>query len=232
MPQAFDSDNADVLVALLRVLARAAASDDEVVFADTLDGYLTALRCGPVYAQPLQAMDALLGDDWPAVLDAQDATEVFMEALHTRWEEIGAALAIEPLRSDPETMQLMPLLTDFDAETQAGLIATGILGADQLDTLPRSGQLWCEGFLRAVRDQRGDWYRFPEGSEEGAELDAMLLAIAAVTLPDGSKRDAYIAEAYEPDDAVDQEVLLDDALFNVQDLRVFWQQNSARPLLS
>lgn len=214
----FDSDNAEVLVTLLGLLAQAAPSGAGGVFADTLDGYLTALRCSPVSAQPLQAMDALFGDDWPAALDAQGATELFMEALGVRWEEIGATLDAETLRSDPERMQLMPLLTDFDAEP--------------LDELSRNGVLWCEGFLRAVRDHEGDWQRFPEGSEEAVELDAMLLAIAAVTLPDGARRDAYIAEAYEPDDTVDQNALLDDALFNVQDLRLFWQQNASQPLAS
>ena len=232
MSETFDGDNAEVLVALLRLLARAASSDDEVVFIDTLDGYLTALRCGPVFAQPLQAMDALFGDHWPVALDEQDATELFMDALHARWETIGATLAPGPLQSEPEAMQLMPLLTDFDAETLAELIAAGVLDADRLDVLPRNGQLWCEGFLRAVRDQAGDWHCFSEGSEPAVELDAMLLAIAAVVLPDGPRRQLYIAEAYEPDELVDQDVLFDDALFNVQDLRVFWQQNAGRPLLS
>ena len=58
-------------------------------------------------------------------------------------------------------------------------------------------------------------------------LDAMLMAIAAVALPPGVQRETYIAESYEPDalDAgVDQNVLLDDALFSAQDLRLFWLQ--------
>jgi len=229
---AFDDDIAQVLASSLGLLAQASPSDDRLFFVDALDGYLTALRCGPVEAQPLQAMDALFGEHWPAVLDDQDATEVFAEALQARWEEIGAALEPNALQDDPEAMQLMPLLTDFDAQMQADLAATGVLGAERFDLPPSNGALWCEGFLRAVSDHDSDWHRFPQGSVELAELHAMLQAIAAVTWPGGARRDAYIAAAYEPHDKVDQNMLLDDALFTAQDLRVFWQQQAERPLAS
>jgi hypothetical protein len=56
-------------------------------------------------------------------------------------------------------------------------------------------------------------------------LDAMLLAIAAVAMPAGEQRETYIAEAYDEDIDVDQNVLIDDALFSAQDLRLFWLQN-------
>jgi len=231
LTQAFDQANAEALVAWLAVLARAAPEGDEPILVDQLDGYLTGLRCGPIHAEPLQAMDALFGDDWPAALDAEDATEAFMDALHRRWLEIGAALEPGPLRAAPEAMRLMPLLTEFDAETQAGLVAAGVMTPDQADALPPSGLLWCEGFLRAVRDHDADWHSFAAGSEAAAELDAMLLAVTAVTLPAGTRRERYIEAAYDPEDAVDQEVLVDDALFSVQDLRLFWQQATGeRPL--
>ena len=82
-----------------------------------------------------------------------------------------------------------------------------------------------------MRDHDADWPSFAAGSEAAAELDAMLLAVTAVTLPAGTRRERYIEAAYDPEDAVDQEVLVDDALFSVQDLRLFWQQEAGeRPL--
>jgi len=222
-----DHDNAERLAALLQILAASAPADDEAVPIDTLDGYMTALLCGPqegVATSPLQAMDALFGEDWATALDEQDATEEFMEVLHERWNEIGEALEPAGLMSDPEAMFLTPLITEFDEATKADLLSQGVLKAEQLDQLPPTGLMWVEGFMQAVEDHSAAWYVNDSESEQGQMLDAMLMAIAAVAMPPGEQREAYIAESYEPEDVVDQEVLLDDALFSAQDLRLFWLQ--------
>ena len=232
MAYPIDHDNAEALASLLKILAQAAESDEDVIMIDTLDGYLTALACGPIFAYPLQAMDALFGDSWAAALDEQDATEAFMEALQRRWTEIGAALEPALLASDAEQMQLMPLITEFDEATQAELITQGVMRLDEIDALPATGVLWVQGFLRAVQDHGPDWHRFDDASPLGHELDALLIAIAAVVMEPGESFSAYVAEAYEPGDQVDQNVLLDDALFCVQDLKLFWQRPEARQILS
>jgi yecA family protein len=227
-----DHENAEALASMLAILARASSSDEDALLVDTLDGYLTALACGPVYGYPLQAMDALFGDHWAAALDEQEATEAFMEALHTRWTEIGEALEPGRLAAEPEQMQLMPLITEFDEAAKADLITQGVMRFEEMDALPAAGVLWVQGFLRAVQDQSHDWHRFDHASPLGHELDAMLMAIAVVAMPPGQQFNAYVAEAYESEDVVDQEVLLDDALFCVQDLKLFWQRPEARKNLS
>jgi len=232
MAYPIDHDNAEALASMLKILAQATESDEDVVMIDTLDGYLTALACGPISAYPLQAMDALFGDYWAAALDAQDATEALMEALQTRWAEIGEALNPALLTGDAEQMQLMPLITEFDEVAKAELITQGIMRLDEMDALPATGVLWVQGFLRAVQDHGQDWRRFDHTSPLGHELDAMLMAIAVVAMDAGEQLDAYISEAYEPDDEVDQEALLDDALFCVQDLKLFWQRPETRQVLS
>ena len=217
---------------MLQLLAVRADADDDAILIDTLDGYLTALASGPVYAYPLQAMDALFGDDWAGVLDEQDVTEAFMEALHQRWTEIGEALAPALLEADREQMQLMPLITIFDQATKAELITQGVMRLDEMDLLPSEGVLWVQGFLRGVQDHDQDWHRFGTTSPLTEELEAMLLGIAAVAMPPGEALDHYIGEAYEGDNSVDTSVLLDDALFCVQDLKLFWQRPETRQLLS
>jgi yecA family protein len=223
-----DHDNAERLAALLNLLAAAADEDEAPLTIDTLDGYLTALVCGPVTVSPVEAMDALFGEGWAEVLDEQEQTESFMEALMTRWNEIADALDPETLANEPELMLLTPLITEFDEATKAELLAQGVLNAAQLEQLPPSGVLWVEGFMQAVEDMGEDWYCFDEDSEAGQMLDAMLMSVAAVALPPGEQREQYIAEAYEEGETVDQEVLLDDALFSVQDLRLFWLQQQAQ----
>lgn len=230
-----DHANAERLAALLQVLAAVAGDDDEPVPVDTLDGYMTALICGPVVLSPLSAMDGLFGEDWPATLDAQDVLEEFNAVLHARWNEIADSLDPEALASNPEAMLLTPLITEFDEATKADLLSQGVLKADQLDELPPAGLMWVEGFMQAVEDNSDAWYSHDSDSEAGQMLDAMLMAVAAVALPPGEQRETYIAESYEADalDAgVDQNVLLDDALFSAQDLRLFWLQPPSGQLLS
>lgn len=230
-----DHDNAERLAALLQVLSAGLDDDEEAITIDTLDGYMTALLCGPQEAgvpSPLMAMDALFGEDWAGLLDEQEATEEFMTVLHHRWNEIGDALEPEALAAEPEAMRLTPLITELDEATKAELLSQGVLKADQLDALPATGVMWVEGFMQAVQDHQSAWYANDGESEQGQMLDAMLMAIAAVALPEGDQRDNYIAESYEPDDVVDQDVLLDDALFSAQDLRLFWLQPPADQLLS
>ena len=227
-----DHDNAEALASMLKLLAARAEPDADAVLIDTLDGYLTALACGPIYAYPLQAMDALFGDEWAGVLDEQDATEAFMEALQLRWTEIGGALAPALLESDREQMQLMPLITSFDDAAKADLITHGVMRLDEMDALPAEGVLWVQGFLRAVQDHEQDWHRFDPSSEVVQELDAMLMAIAAVAMAPGEQLSHFLAEAYDDPECADQGVLLDDALFCVQDLKLFWQRPETRQLLS
>lgn len=219
-----DHANAERLAALLQILAANTPEDEDAVPVDTLDGYLTALIVGPTDAGPLEAMDALFGDDWADELDAQDVTEEFMTVLHERWNEITLSLEPVALGADPEAMLIEPLITEFDEATKADLLSQGVLTAEQLEQLPPNGLMWVEGFMQAVEDFESDWYVFDEDSDDGQMLDAMLMGVAAVAMPPGDQLEAYIDEQYDEDEEVDQDVLLDDALFSVQDLRTFWLQ--------
>ena len=85
--------------------------------------------------------------------------------------------------------------------------------------------MWAQGFLQAVEDSHA--WTLPQG--DGADdLATMLEAIEAVTLDeDSTPRAAYIQQAYEDSDGIDQNALIDDMLFTVQDLRLFWMQQRA-----
>lgn len=220
-----DVANAQRLGEWLAQLAGAADPESPAVTLDTLDGYLTALQVGPEDVSPVAAMDALFGDDWPAALEDQEQTDAFMDALHQRWNEIGDSLDPQPLVESPEQMHLTPLISEFDDETKAQLIAEGALSEDLLDRLPAPGVMWAQGFLQGVEESAA--WQLPEG-DSASDLNLMLDAIQAVTLEEGSAlRKDYIAQAYEEPDGIDQNALIDDMLFTVQDLRLFWLQQQA-----
>lgn len=145
-----------------------------------------------------------------------------MEALHVRWNEIGDSLEPQPLLEAPEQMHLTPLISEFDEETKAELVAQGAITAELLERMPAPGAMWAQGFLQAVEDTHA--WTLPDG--DGADdLRLMLEAVEAVTLAaDSTPRAAYIEKAYEEPDGIDQNALIDDMLFTVQDLRLFWMQ--------
>ncbi|SEL46758.1 yecA family protein [Roseateles sp. YR242] len=220
-----DVENAQQLGEYVALLAGAADPDAPAITLDTLDGYMTALLVGPPPSAPIQAMDALFGEDWPAALEAQEQTDAFMDVLHLRWNEIADSLDPQQLVEAPEEMQLVPLISEFDDETKAQLLADGSLTEELLERLPSAGAMWAQGFLQAVEDA-GTW-ELPEG-DAARDLSLMLEALEAVTLAEGSsERQAYIDEAYEEPEGVDQNALIDDMLFTVQDMRLFWLQQAA-----
>jgi hypothetical protein len=170
-------------------------------------------------------MDALFGDEWPGIFESQEQTDAFMDVLHLRWNEIADSLDPQALVESPEQMQLVPLISDFDDETKARLLADGSLTEDLLQRLPAAGALWAQGFLQAVEDT-GSW-ELPEG-DAARDLSLMLEAIEAVTLATNSdERATYIQDAYEEPEGIDQDALIDDMLFTVQDMRLFWLQQAA-----
>ncbi|WAC72584.1 UPF0149 family protein [Roseateles sp. SL47] len=223
--QPIDIHNAQQLGEFVAQLAGAADPDAPAITLDTLDGYMTALLVGPPPSAPIQAMDALFGEEWPAALEAEEQTEAFMDVLHLRWNEISDSLDPQLLVESPEQMQLVPLISEFDDETKARLLADGALTEALLQRLPAAGAMWAQGFLQAV-DDMGSW-ELPEG-DAARDLSLMLEAVEAVTLAEGStERQDYINEAYEQPEDVDQNALIDDMLFTVQDLRLFWLQQAA-----
>lgn len=231
MNEGLDVENAQRLGELLAVLVGAAEQDAPAVTLDTLDGYLTALRVGPDDVAPIRAMDALFGEDWPAALEARGETEAFMDALHLRWNEIGDSLEPQPLLDAPEQMHLMPLISEIDEATKERLIAEGTLTADLLARLPLPGVMWAQGFLQAV-DDADSWNVADE--EAARDLVLMLEAVEAVTLEeDSTARNDYISAAYEDAEGIDQNALIDDMLFTVQDLSLFWvQQRTLREVIA
>jgi yecA family protein len=223
--QPIDIDNAQQLGEFIAQLAAAADPDAPAITLDTLDGYMTALLVGPPPSAPIQAMDALFGDEWPGIFESQEQTDAFMDVLHLRWNEIADSLDPQALVESPEQMQLVPLISDFDDETKARLLADGSLTEDLLQRLPAAGALWAQGFLQAVEDT-GSW-ELPEG-DAARDLSLMLEAIEAVTLATNSdERATYIQDAYEEPEGIDQDALIDDMLFTVQDMRLFWLQQAA-----
>jgi uncharacterized protein len=176
---------------------------------EQLDGFLAGLICAPRVVLPNAYVPAIFGDIQPEFPDRQTAQR-FFELLMRRNNQIATALNAPVERLD-DPRAYVPLLMDWQANED---VARQVAGADEVERLPRYGELWARGFLHAVELTRDDWTDVPADDEEGAQLlDESLSAILALVPQDDDDGPA--------DDDGDQ--LVADALIAAYDLRDYWR---------
>ena len=184
-----------------------------------VDGYLTAVA---VMSRP-RALDAFLslmcGDAFDrAFADPTSAGQAF-EALSGRLEAIRAALDVDALDRDPDTLRLDPWLTALDEPDVQTAHDGALPAAADWTLLP--AQEWCDGFLTATQDFGEDWAP-PRDKIDATHFREMLLTLEVLTLDPASKafRDAIKALGHRK--TPDRDALIGDALFCAQSFRVFW----------
>jgi uncharacterized protein len=180
---------------------------------EQLDGFLAGLICAPRVVLPSAYVPAIFGDTQPEFPDRQTAQR-FFELLMRRNNQIATALNAPVERLD-DPRAYVPLLMDWQANED---IVRQVAEADEVERLPRYGELWARGFLHAVELTRDDWTDVPADDEEGAQLlDESLAAILALVPEDDDDGPA--------DDAGDdRDELVADALIAAYDLRDYWRE--------
>lgn len=202
--------------------------DDEAVPLDVLDGYITALICGPKVTTPMDAMSALFGQEWAGTFKELADMQEFVALLTKRWNVVASQIHPDRLMQAPDDLSLAPLITELPPEMRAELIEKGLMTAEDAALLPPPGALWVEGYLQAVDKYQDSWAIKDPESEAGVLFDELISSIGAVLLPEGEDRRQYLLETYERDDVTAEE-LLNDALFAAQDMRLFWIHYAPKP---
>lgn len=187
---------------------------------EQIDGFITALICGPRAVGPDEYLPKLMGEPLPFA-DAAEK-DAFMALLLQRWNEVKRALDAPVERLDDDRA-LNPLLTDWEAmreqlseETLAGMSAEERAA---LDELPPLGAVWASGFLDAVDQWEDDWLLSAE--DPGNDfVDGSLRAFEALAAAD---------EDLAPEEReMSRDERLADALWAVYDLRDFWRERASR----
>jgi uncharacterized protein len=200
----------------------------EPVDPEWVDGFLTALVTGPLRPPPERWLDSLAGDAFErAFADPPDRARA-VQGLQTRIAAIEDALDPDALANWPDELRLDPLMAEFGDEDRARLIAEAALTAEQAATL-HTGALWAEGFLVGADAFASDWGvdRLDDGARD-AHLDLVSQVNALLIAPDSDDAREFAA-LYYPDGLPPRERLVDEALFAVQDLRLFWLDHGPRP---
>jgi uncharacterized protein len=192
-----------------------------------VDGYLTALLASRRVITPSEWLPPLFGDDFERVFADPDDVQQAMAALTARWNVIASQLDVDSLLDDPETVRLSPLMVSFDDAARAEVVAAGHMTAEEADDQLQTGALWAEGFMQAVEDFGEDWPDPEIDSDDGEYFDDCFTRLLALTY-DAATLSDYLASVY-PGESLERDQLIDEALFAVQDLRLFWLDHAPKP---
>jgi uncharacterized protein len=86
---------------------------------------------------------------------------------------------------------------------------------------PGDGVYWSLGFIDAVEDFAADWVDPDPESEDAQTFSDLLESIGLLALDDEEQRAESVARLYDGAD-LDREELINEALYAVQELRMYW----------
>ncbi len=119
---------------------------------ESMDGYFTALICGPVFVSPSQALQQVLGEDF--VFEGNEQATDCLGLMMRHWNWIAAELQ----RTLVEPHVYLPILLEDD---------TGVA----------RGNDWAHGFMRGVQAHPGSWSDLLNSEDEGGALVPMMMLV-------------------------------------------------------
>ncbi len=196
--------------------------------AEWADGWLTALA---LMLRPPPFEDwigRLAGDAFDrAFADPEDQARA-RAALEDRLAVLLNMLDAESLDEAPDSPRLVPLLNEWTDADRARVREEEGLTEEQAAGLV-TGADWADGFFAGMADLGEDAY--PKSVDEGQSetMALILMAVHCLRLPDGSDEMRRHLGLAEDQPCPDRDALLDDALFAVQDFKLWVVDNAPRP---
>ena len=192
-----------------------------------MDGYLAALAAGPRLPDTEVWLEAMCGDAFErAFADPEDHTQA-LRSLKARLSVLLDQLDPEALLDDPDSLRLFPLISEIGDEDRQRLMDDSGLSAEDAAQV-QTGGLWAMGFLDAIERHDDIWTE--PGDEELAETFGEAMdQIAALMLGPESEEFAEHRAVFFPGEAPTRDELIDEALFAVQMLRIYWLDNAPKP---
>jgi uncharacterized protein len=228
MPAAIAHDFTDEDIAALEAWCERLSEHMPQVAPDWVDGYLTALVCGPRAVVPSEYLTLMFGESLMHVMSNTSDFEAFMGLLMRRWNALVDELEPNRLVDAPDELQLNPLMSEYPQDEIAQKVAEGLITDEQAMGLQTGGG-WARGFGQALLDFEDDWEVFEEGSPEFDMVDFNVQAVLALTQTDREALRTFCQKAYGTSD-ISRDDLIAQALISVQDLRLFWLQHQPKSM--
>jgi len=243
------SQAVDPAVVALENLAERLQGFGADVHAEFIDGFLTALAAGPVVPDIAEWRPLMLGEAFDRAFADPPDVAAAERVLLNRLAVVRRQLDADALLDEPDRLRLEPLLYSWDGAPEAAFEALPEEDRPFARALEQGGALWAEGFMIGVDSLPHIWRR-PDDAEAAALLEELVGAVAALMLPtpgaeagdDGEKGEDGKGDREVGDDSEDgedgedgedaltpREAAIDQALFAIQDLRVFWLDHAPRP---
>ena len=216
------NNNPAELLAFETTCDRLGGFDDEVSF-EWVDGYLAALAAGPRVPDTEVWLEAMFGDAFErAFADPADHTQA-LRSLKARLSVLLDQLDPEALLDDAESLRLFALISEVTDEDRQRLVDEMGMSAEDA-ALVQTGSLWAQGFLDAVEAHADIWTE-PLDQELAETFGGSIDQIAALLLPPDSDELAEHLNLFHPGEQPSRDDLIDEALFAVQLLRIYWLDN-------
>lgn len=193
---------------------------------DWVDGYLTALVCGPRAVPPSEYLTLMFGESLMHVMSDASDFEALMSLLMRRWNALSDELEPMRLLDAPDEVHINPLMSEYPQDEIAQKVAEGLITDEQAMGLQTGGG-WARGFGQAMLDFEDDWDVFEEGTAEFELVDANVQNVLALTQTQREALSAFCEEAYGTAD-ISRDDLIAQAMLAVQDLRLFWLQHKPK----
>ncbi len=204
--------------ALEDVCTRLVGFDSDLGY-ERIDGYLTGLAAGPRLPEPQVWFQDLLGDTFERVFDDPHEHARSMAALQARLHVLCKQLDPQALFEDPDALRLEPLMEEWSDEEVAQARAEGL--PDAVVEMLVTGCEWAVGFMLA-QEAFQHMQATPEGEEAVEQYEAAFGHIAVLACAVSDVDYELHLEKYYPESAPTRDELISQALWSVQDLRMFW----------
>jgi uncharacterized protein len=223
-------DNTDAeLDAFDEVCNRLGGFNDRVVAAEWVDGYLTALAAGPRAVDIDEWLPRMAGDAFERAFGDPEDADKARAALLARTRILAHHLDPEALLDNPEEPRVQPLVALWDEAARQKLVDEQQVPAEDAAQL-FTGALWAEGFIDATQDFLDDWQNPADVEEEDLDvLGELLTQVGILVVPEDHDDFKAHIQTYWADREATRDDLLNEAVFAVQDLRVWWLDHAPRP---
>ncbi len=209
------------------------AGFDERVSVEWLDGAMTALAAGPRLLSVADWRDGLFGEHWARVFADPQSDAEATAALQARWQVLRRQLDPEMLADAVDELRLAPVLLDWSEENREQLAAEGHAEATGDEAPPMTGEVWAHGFMDGVDAYPGGLPEPDMDTELGQAYDHAMMRVIILTFQEGDADYAEALEAaYDTEGATEpltRDDLVHEALYSVQDIRMYWIENAPRP---
>ena len=220
--------------ALHRVCEQLAGFNPDIHL-EWVDGFLTSLAAGPHLPDADAWLPALCGDAFDRAFadpaDHQRAQRVLQTRLKVLCEQLNPE---QLLQGTEQALRLAPLLLEWTDADRQQLPQEAVVPATKVQ-LAVTGAEWAMGFFDGAEAFQDVWLRPLQGDADDARAEMLDQLMLLLLPPDEPERAALLrkyhpapagTEGPAPEPSTDE--LITEALFAVQDLRIFWLDHGPR----